>query len=137
MLLIGGLFWAFVIAEMTAIVSNLDPHVAEFRNTFDQLNHFLGDNTISKEHEGRLRTFFHQTQDFQRYEEQQALLGKMSTQLCADTAQLIGKKKFDRVWWLQCERWGFEANYISALALKFQQATSTTRRSATTFCTCT
>ena len=48
------------------MVSTLDGHVAEQKNTEDQLNYMLSEHSFTPAQKKRLRTFFTQTQDFRR-----------------------------------------------------------------------
>ena len=82
---------------MCGIVSTLNPHEAEHKNTMDQLNYMMEDRAIPKEHRQRLRTYFHQTQDFMRSDAEHDIFQKMSAKLRADTAAIIGRETLNRV----------------------------------------
>ena len=40
-LLTGCFFWAYVISTLCSLLATLDPHKTQFRNTMDELNHFM------------------------------------------------------------------------------------------------
>mmetsp|Transcript_67374 Transcript_67374/g.184778 ORF Transcript_67374/g.184778 Transcript_67374/m.184778 type:complete len:561 (+) Transcript_67374:1002-2684(+) len=122
MLLIGGVAWAAVISDMCGMVSTLNPHEAEHKNTMDQLNYMMEDRAIPKEHRQRLRTYFHQTQDFMRSDAEHDIFQKMSAKLRADTAAIIGRETLTRVSWLRADDFDFEPDFVGAVALSLQQA---------------
>jgi len=122
MLLVGGVAWAAVISDMCGIVSTLNPHEAEHKNTIDQLNYMMTDRNLPHEHRTRLRTYFHQTQDFVRSDAEADIFNKMSAKLRADTAAIMGRDTLGKVWWLRSDNFDFEPDFVGALAISLQQA---------------
>ena len=86
----GCFFWAYVISTLCALLSTLNPHKTEFRNTMDALNHFMDDYHLTTDHRVRIRQFFRASRDFTRRSSYHELMSKMSERLRGDTSLIIG-----------------------------------------------
>ena len=47
-MLIGGILWAYIIGSVCGVITNLNPHEIDFRQTYDNLNYMLHDQNITQ-----------------------------------------------------------------------------------------
>ena len=107
MMIFGSFVWAWVIGSLCGILATLDPQATAFRNTMDELNHFMAESNFPTAHKVRVREFFRQRKDFDRVEAYKTLLSKMSSQLKGDSALLLSIETLEPVWYLHddhCEK---------------------------------
>ena len=82
MMFLGSMVWAWVIGSLCGVVATLNPHATAFRNTMDELNHFMRIHSFPRAHKARLREFFRHTKEFSRQHSYDTLFEQMSRQLC-------------------------------------------------------
>ena len=99
-LLTGCFFWAYVISTLCSLLATLDPHKTQFRNTMDELNHFMVDNQLRTDHRVRIRQFFRATREYTRRASYKGLLTQMSDRLRGDMSLVIGVNVLSKVPWL-------------------------------------
>jgi potassium voltage-gated channel Eag-related subfamily H protein 7 len=104
MMIFGSFVWAWVIGSLCGILATLDPQATAFRNTMDELNHFMAESNFPTAHKVRVRDFFRQRKDFDRFVAYETLLSKMSSQLKGDSALLLSIATIEPVWYLQDDR---------------------------------
>ena len=108
----------------TLWLTRSDPHVlcavTAFRQTMDELNHFMEENEFTQGHRVRIRRFFRATQDFVRRADSKRLLDKMSDRLKGDTALLIGITVLNKVWYFSLVRFDIEKAYLASVALALE-----------------
>ena len=117
----GCFFWAYVISSLCSMLATLNPHTTAFRNTMDELNHFMDDHQFGTDHRVRIRRFFRSTQDFTRQSSYKYLLGKMSERLRGDTALLIGVSVMRRVWYFDLRSFDIEKDFLAHIALAMER----------------
>ena len=99
MMFCGSVAWAWVIGSLCGILATLNPHTTAFRNTMDELNHFMHINHFSTHHRVRLREFFRNTKEHARIQAYDNLFHRMSHALRGDTALIVGRSTLSRVWY--------------------------------------
>jgi len=82
----GGFAWAYMVASITAALSNLDPQNTRFRQTMDELNHFMADRGLDYGLRKRLRSFLIHSKEAMHEESVKPIFAQLSPQLAADTA---------------------------------------------------
>lgn len=82
----GGFAWAYMVASICAALSNLDPQTTRFRQTMDELNHFMADRGLNYDLRKRLRTFLINSKDAMHEDSVKPIFNQLSPQLAADTA---------------------------------------------------
>lgn len=117
----GCFFWAYVISSLCSMLATLNPHTTAFRNTMDELNHFMDDHQFGTDHRVRIRRFFRSTQEFTRQSSYKYLLGKMSERLRGDTALLIGVNVMRRVWYFDLRSFDIEKDFLAHIALAMER----------------
>ena len=96
-LLTGCFFWAYVISTLCSLLATLDPHKTQFRNTMDELNHFMVDHQLRTDHRVRIRQFFRATREFTRRASYKGLMAHMSERLRGDMSLIIGVSVLSKV----------------------------------------
>ena len=86
MLLCGSSVWAYVIGSSCGIIATLDPSRIEYRQTLDELNLFVREQSLPSELAVKLRAYFRNTIYLIRSKRYEVLLQKMSTRLRGDAA---------------------------------------------------
>jgi hypothetical protein len=84
LLLVSGLVWASIIADICEIAATLDINKIEFRRTVDQINYMMSEWTIPAAVQEKVRTFFFQSAALQRTVRYTRLMEQISPTLRAD-----------------------------------------------------
>jgi hypothetical protein len=116
----GCFFWAYVISTLCALLSTLNPHKTEFRNTMDALNHFMDDYHLTTDHRVRIRQFFRASRDFTRRSSYHELMSKMSERLRGDTSLIIGVTVLSKVWYFDLNEFNLEFDFLAHVSLALQ-----------------
>ena len=97
MLLIGSSVWAYVIGSACGVIATLDPALIEYRQTMDELNYFVRDQSMPAELTVKLRGYFRNTMHVIRSRRYEQLLQKMSSRLRGDAAYRMSGRIFAQV----------------------------------------
>ena len=117
MMLIGSAVWAYIIGSACGIIATLDPARIEFRQTLDEINFFVADQSLSDELAVKLRAYFRNTIHLVRSKRYDRLLQKMSTRLRGDAAFEMCRMKMRRVPYLVHPE--LEAEFMCNLSIKY------------------
>ena len=82
-LLLSGLLWASIIADICGIIATLDIDSIEFRQVYDQMNTMLLELRSPKEEQIRVRTFFFKAGVLRRINRYTSLLAELPPELRA------------------------------------------------------
>ena len=116
-LLTGCFFWAYVISTLCSLLATLDPHKTQFRNTMDELNHFMVDNQLRTDHRVRIRQFFRATREYTRRASYKGLLTQMSDRLRGDMSLVIGVNVLSKVWYFNLSAYDIELDFLAHISL--------------------
>ena len=116
MLLIGSSVWAYAIGSVCGIITTLDPASIEYRQTMDELNFFMRDQSLPNELRVDLRSYFRNTLYQIRAKKYEYLLGRMSMKLRGDAAYRMCEFRLRQVPYLVHPE--LEAEFMSNLAIK-------------------
>jgi len=98
MMLAGSSMWAYIIGSACGIIATLDPSRIEFRQTMDELNFYLKDQSMPEELAVKLRSYFRNTIYLVRVQRYESLLRKMSTRLRGDAAYEMCRMRLRKGW---------------------------------------
>jgi potassium voltage-gated channel Eag-related subfamily H protein 7 len=93
-LLVSGLVWASIIADICQIAATLDINKIEFRRTVDQVNYMMGEWTIPDPMQEKVRAFFFQSSELQRTLRYNQIMGQISPTLRAELLSEVP-------WWVR------------------------------------
>ena len=100
-MLLGGVVWAYIIGSFCGVVATLDLHTTEFRQTMDELNHFMSKEDIDPGLRRDLRAYFHQARSLQEAHASKRLLERMSPMLKGMVAMQTTGSVIDKVTFLR------------------------------------
>jgi len=93
--------WAYIIGEITASMSNLNPHEVGFKQSVDALNSLLLDWNVPHTMRKSLRTYFHEAKDLWRYLEQKRTLDQLSPHMQGQVSMRLHSAWIENVRWLR------------------------------------
>lgn len=93
--------WAYIIGEITASMSNLNPHEVGFKQSVDALNSLLLDWNVPHEKRKSLRTYFHEAKDLWRYLEQKRTLDQLSPNMQGEISLMLHNEWIGKVRYLR------------------------------------
>jgi hypothetical protein len=117
MMMSGSAVWAYIIGSACGIIATLDPARIEFRQTLDEINFFVSDQSLSDELAVKLRGYFRNTIHLVRAKRYDRLLQKMSTRLRGDAAFEMCRMKMQRVPYLVDPQ--LEAEFMCNLSIRY------------------
>jgi len=97
MVMLSGLFWAYVIGQVCTIVADISAESQEFRHRMHHLNMMMEEEHLPHQLKSRVREFFMHNRDQARHLTQQPLLDAMSPQLKAEVATVVNFPWLERV----------------------------------------
>jgi hypothetical protein len=107
LMLLGSMAWGNVIATFCGVIAALNPAEVQYKQTMDDLNHFMHIHGMPKGMRWRLREYFHQTKHLQQSASHRSLLATMSPTLQGEVALYINQRWLKRVWFLDRVEDGF------------------------------
>lgn len=117
MLFVGSSMWAYIIGSACGIIATLDPARIEFRQTMDEINYFVSDQSLSDDLAVKLRAYFRNTIHYVRSRRYDRLLQKMSTRLRGDAAFEMCRLKMRKVPYLVHPE--LEPEFMCNLSIKY------------------
>ena len=84
LMLLGAMVWGQVVATFCSVISAMSREALIFRNTLDQLNHFMATEPIPRELKWRLREYFFKTKHLRNSRANVHMLRSISPQLQAE-----------------------------------------------------
>ena len=108
MMIISGLFWAHTVATLCGVIANLNPSQREFRNTMDDLNAFMREESLPPRLKQRLREYFHRLYPLKRERAYRKLFIDMSPALHREVIIWTNGRWMHRVRFLSKSSDGFK-----------------------------
>lgn len=100
LLFAAGITWAYIIGQVCSVVGTMGVAEQAFRKTMDDLNNMMQDRSVPYTMRRRLRKFFLNTRDTQRYASQRELFSKMSPALQGEVALITNQIWIEKVTFL-------------------------------------
>ena len=101
LMLLSGMMWTYVIGNVAAIATTLNPNRVLYENTMDQLNYFMRQRALPRSMRMTLREFFTQARRINQMNEDGDLLEKMSPLLQGSVALAANKEWVTQIWFLR------------------------------------
>mmetsp|Transcript_15496 Transcript_15496/g.38712 ORF Transcript_15496/g.38712 Transcript_15496/m.38712 type:complete len:633 (-) Transcript_15496:160-2058(-) len=93
--------WAYVIGAVCGIVSTMEPHEMNFKQTMDDLNWLMSNRGMPREMCLKLRRYFHETREMNRRRAEMQITEQMSPMLQGEFALFSHQKWIEKVWYLR------------------------------------
>jgi len=100
MLIVGSLFWSWVIGSICGALATLNPHIAAHQNTMDALNRFIVARQLQSS-ATRVRDYFISRRDYSEQLAADQLLRSMSLKLRRFSSLQMSRLYLGGVWWLR------------------------------------
>jgi len=128
LMLASSIVWVYMMGQMCAIASTMDPDTTQFRNSLDSLNSFMRERGLNPELRVRLRTFYHNSRRMSRMAGDSDLMGRMSPLLRGTVALEAHAAWMSHVWYLSPSALGLVTGvralqqhaFISHLAMRLR-----------------
>jgi len=115
-MLLGAVCWAYIIGSFCGVVATLDLHTTEFRQTMDELNHFMRQQGLPNKLRLELRAYFHQARSLQEARSSKRLLDMISPSLKGSVMRYtVGETLINNVSFLK----DAEPEFLVELAQRF------------------
>lgn len=101
MVLVSGLCWAYILGEVSGIVSDLNEESQNFRKKMDKLNEMLEERGVPEGMKKRLRSFFLSSRSRSEHMTQKDLLQNMSPTLQGEVSLILNKQWIAKVSFLK------------------------------------
>lgn len=99
--LVSGLCWAYILGEVSGIVSDLNEEAQSFRKRMDQLNGMLEERGVPEAMKKRLRSFFLSSRARSEHMTQKDLLQNMSPTLQGEVSLILNREWIAKVSFLK------------------------------------
>lgn len=128
-MLCGASMWAYVVGNVCGVVASLDVRTLAFRQTMDDLNHFMSEKALDHELRGRLREYFHQARHMHQTGNYEGLLRKLSPKLRGEVALATNRDWISKVAYFRHIR----DECLSAIAVTLQASVYAPKETVTGF----
>lgn len=98
LMMFSGLAWTYIIAQTAGVLSTLNPDAIIFRNSLDDLNHFMRDRRLPRSLRHGLRDYFHNARHVHKANGDARLLAKLSPLLQAQVALEANRAWLEQIW---------------------------------------
>lgn len=115
LMLISSLIYAQVIGTYCGVVATLNPELAAFRETMQDLNRFMSREELPSQMQRRLREYFHQSKHLRLAESQRGLLQQMPPSLKGEVAWTTNEPWLKKIWFLRSAPQSFMVELAMAL----------------------
>eukprot|EP01029_Cantina_marsupialis_P032359 TRINITY_DN97_c0_g3_i6.p1 TRINITY_DN97_c0_g3~~TRINITY_DN97_c0_g3_i6.p1 ORF type:complete len:869 (+),score=219.48 TRINITY_DN97_c0_g3_i6:225-2831(+) len=117
---IGTAIYAYVVGSVCGILSSIDPAKTHFRQSMDQLNLYMSENSLPMTLQRSLRDFFKHCRQLYRDKYYQSLLEEMTPQLRLEVAAHCHGAWISKVWFFNAEGGNESQMFVPHIALKLQ-----------------
>jgi len=93
--------WAYVIGAVCGIVSTMEPHEMNFKQTMDDLNWLMHSRGMPHDMCLKLRRYFHETREMNRRKAEMHVTDQMSPMLQGEFAWFSNQQWIEKVWYLR------------------------------------
>eukprot|EP00397_Hematodinium_sp_SG-2012_P010238 GEMP01010347.1.p1 GENE.GEMP01010347.1~~GEMP01010347.1.p1 ORF type:complete len:730 (+),score=112.20 GEMP01010347.1:106-2295(+) len=100
-MLVGGLFWTYLIGSFCSIISNLDPFEIEFEQQMDLMNDMLEEKSFSPDISFRFREYLRETVHLRRMERYKHLVLGLSPKLRGEFYEYVARKSLRNIWYFK------------------------------------
>jgi hypothetical protein len=97
-MMVSGLAWTYIIGQTAGILTTLNPDAALFRNSLDDLNHFMRDRRLPRGMRHGLREYYHNAREVHKANADSRLLSKLSPLLQAQVALETNRAWLEQIW---------------------------------------
>jgi len=98
-MLIGGMFWAYVIGGLCEIATSMDPHGTKYKQIMGDLNFMMDDHDMDNGLQCEIRRFWKASQHLQRLQSYGELVERLSPALKGKVAWAANKWWLAKVWY--------------------------------------